>query len=141
MIGILYIKILNEGGIFIIICQICDKELKNNIALGLHVKSHNMTSKQYYDLYMKKPNEGICPVCRKETKWQSFDRGYLKHCSYKCTQNDIKVVEKRECRFIEKYGVDSYSKTKQFKTILSEKLDFYEIAKKVIKHTLSVLNK
>ena len=74
-----------------------------------------MTSKQYYDLYMKKPNEGICPVCGKETKWQSFDRGYLKHCSYKCTQNDNKVVEKRECHFIEKYGVKNPYQAEEIK--------------------------
>ncbi len=98
-----------------IICQVCNKEIKNNISLGLHVKSHDMTSKQYYDLYMKKPNEGICPVCGKETRWQSFDRGYLKHCSYKCTQNDNKVVEKREYSLMEKYGVKNPYQAEEIK--------------------------
>ena len=98
-----------------IICKICNAELNNNIALGLHVKHHNINSKEYYDRYLKKPNEGICPVCKKETKWQSLDRGYLKHCSCKCTQNDKNVIQKRENHFIEKYGVKNPYQSEEIK--------------------------
>ena len=65
-----------------------------------------MTSKQYYDLYMRKSSEeGICPVCGKETNWFSFDRGYLQHCSKKCADNSEIAKKKREKTNIEKYGV------------------------------------
>jgi len=54
---------------------------------------------------MKKPNEGICPVCNKSTSWWSLDRGYMQHCSSKCAQNNPTVIQKREQHCIDKYGV------------------------------------
>ena len=101
-------------------CLECGQDIKNNIALGLHVKKHNMTSKEYYDKYMRKSNEGICPTCKKETPWQSFDRGYLKHCSYKCTQNDPKVIKKREDHFMSKYGVKNPYQAEEVKQKIKE---------------------
>ena len=87
------------------ICLLCNAEIKNTIALGLHIKNHhNITSKQYYDMFFKKDNEGICPVCGKETKFFSFGKGYNSHCSYKCTQQDIDVRTKYEDTCLELYG-------------------------------------
>lgn len=45
-----------------IICQICKKE---TVPLGMpgHLRKHNMSTKEYYDKYLKKSNEGICYVC------------------------------------------------------------------------------
>ena len=68
------------------LCQICYKELTNTRSLGLHIRqTHNMNSKQYYDLYLKQPDEGICPNCGKATNFKSFTKGYCKHCSTKCS--------------------------------------------------------
>ena len=107
-------------------CKICSKELKNNIALGLHVKQHNLNSQQYYNLYLKKPNEGICPVCGKPTKWWSLDKGYMQHCSYKCTQNDKNVIHKRELHFIKKYGVKNPYQAQEVKDmIVAQNLERY----------------
>lgn len=43
------------------ICKICG-ELT---VLSKHIRKHNLTTKEYYDKYLKKDNEGICPVCNK----------------------------------------------------------------------------
>lgn len=78
---------------------------------------------------MKKPNEGICPVCKKETKWQSFDRGYLKHCSCICTQKDKEVIKKREDCCIQKYGVKNPYQAEEIKTkIQNTNLQKYGVA-------------
>ena len=59
-------------------CAICNKEYKN---FGVHLKSHNISPKEYYDKYLKKnENEGICPVCGKETTFISLGEGYRYHC-------------------------------------------------------------
>lgn len=87
------------------ICLECNSEIKNYIALGLHLRNyHNSNAKQYYDKFLRKENEGICPVCGKETGFQGIRLGYLKHCSYKCTQNDPAVIEKYENTCLELYG-------------------------------------
>jgi endogenous inhibitor of DNA gyrase (YacG/DUF329 family) len=70
-----------------ILCKICGKEFKNYKALGRHLITHKITSKEYYDKFLKKENEGICPVCRKETTYLDLRRGYRKFCSNKCAQS------------------------------------------------------
>ena len=46
-----------------IICKLCDRQFESLRSLGLHLShSHkNITHKEYYDLYMKKEGDGICP--------------------------------------------------------------------------------
>ena len=66
------------------ICKICG-ELT---VLSKHIRKHNLTTKEYYDKYLKKDNEGICPVCNKETKFLGIEQGYAKFCSNKCHAND-----------------------------------------------------
>ena len=70
------------------ICNICNKEFKS---ISRHIKLHNITAKEYYDRYIKKIDEGICPVCEKETPFLSFSKGYQTHCCAKCAQNDENV--------------------------------------------------
>ncbi len=43
-----------------------------------------MTLQEYYDLHLKKPDEGICPICEKPTKFTN-KKGYGKYCSQSCT--------------------------------------------------------
>ena len=69
-------------------CKICNKEFKTSADLTKHIKAHNLTSKEYYDLYHKKLFEGICPICGQSTPFLKFSKGYQKHCSAKCAQID-----------------------------------------------------
>ena len=46
-------------------CKICGKQSKR---LGQHVSMmHKISAKDYYDKYLKQLNDGICPMCGKET--------------------------------------------------------------------------
>jgi endogenous inhibitor of DNA gyrase (YacG/DUF329 family) len=65
-------------------CEICGREFKNFRALAKHLRTHKITSKEYYDRFLKKENEGICPVCGKETNFKNIRKGYYKFCSHKC---------------------------------------------------------
>lgn len=71
------------------ICKICGKESVNNNGLISHItQTHKLSSKEYYDKFFKKENEGICPVCGKETQFIKFSLGYRKTCSYSCASTN-----------------------------------------------------
>lgn len=72
----------------LIYCEICKKEINQN-ELGKftkhHLKKHhNINSKNYYDKFLKKENEGICLTCGKETRFQSIVKGYTRFCNDSC---------------------------------------------------------
>lgn len=117
-----------------IYCKCCNTQTKYVIDLfpRYHLKKvHNLTLKEYYDLYFKKENEGICTVCSNETTFLSFKFGYSINCSSECMWKNsdflIKQKEslqnydrnisknKRKNTCIEKYGVDCISKNNEIK--------------------------
>ena len=53
-------------------CEVCNREFSSLQSLGLHLSSSHkeMDRKDYYDTYLKKENDGICPVCGNPTKWK-----------------------------------------------------------------------
>ena len=78
-----------------IVCKICGKEFTSNSGFGHHVSiTHNMSTKQYYDTYIKINLDGICTVCGKETKFINVIQGYHEYCSLKCAHNDNIVKDK-----------------------------------------------
>lgn len=83
-------------------CLICNKQFKSR--LGSHIVTHKITIKEYYDKYIRQSNEGICPICGKETSFLGLTKGYSEHCSLKCKGADPKVKEKVENTCLEKYG-------------------------------------
>ena len=72
-------------------CAICGKicDIKN------HIKEHNIQSKDYYDKYIKLPDEGICKTCGLQTPYRGLIRGYPQlYCSNKCkAQNPIEKAK------------------------------------------------
>lgn len=86
------------------ICELCGKDIQNK-GFGIHLKYHHkITSKEYYDIYLRKPNEGICPVCGKETTLLGLS-GYRTYCSTKCLSNAKEIKQKRIQTNIDRYGV------------------------------------
>ena len=95
-------------------CRICQKKLKNINGLSKHIKIHNITGKNYYDLYFKNPGEEYCNECNSPTKFISLGEGYRQYCGYPCpTNNEMGIVWKQS--IIKKYGVDNISKLKNIK--------------------------
>ena len=70
-------------------CQLCDKLIGAH-AWGLHVKRiHHITVKDYYDTYIKQPNEGLCINCGKPTTFYSMTQGYAQTCSQLCQKQHV----------------------------------------------------
>lgn len=75
-------------------CKICGKELKGTF--GSHLpRSHNITSKIYYDTFYKEDGEGICLTCGKETKFIRYQEGYHKFCSMSCNNRNPNLKKER----------------------------------------------
>ena len=119
-------------------CKICGKEIKDSPkSLPTHLRSHDITSKEYYDKFIRKENEGFCTVCGKEAIFMSVNKGYSDRCrNLECSKtlkkdatkrtsllkygtespNQAKEVkEKQKQAFINKYGVDNPWKAKEVK--------------------------
>lgn len=89
-------------------CKICNRIFKTIDPIGPHLsRIHKINNKTYYDMFLKKPGEGICPICGKETIFLSLTKGYQKHCSSKCAGLDDNTLKLRRNTCLEKYGCDS----------------------------------
>lgn len=96
------------------ICRICEKEYPTLSHLSRHINIHNITKKEYYDSYLKKEGEGICPICHSFTpytdKWQN---AYKIYCSKECQRKGVPLnVEKTT---LEKYGVSNVNKLEKIR--------------------------
>ena len=71
-------------------CNICGKEVKY---IGRHIISchKDINQQDYYNKYIRKENEGICPVCKKPTTFLGITKGYRDHCSVTCSSLDPNV--------------------------------------------------
>ena len=69
-------------------CEICGKNLKSLRALEVHLRKahfgHDIPKfEEYYNNYLKSPDEGVCIVCGKPTRQRKFK--YDKCCSETCS--------------------------------------------------------
>lgn len=94
------------------ICQICNKDCQS---LGSHLKySHkDISIKNYYDRFICKADEGICPVCNKATTFRGLTKGYLKYCSSTCSNSDKTVILKKKASTKEHFGNENYRNTEK----------------------------
>lgn len=90
-----------------IICKICNMLIsKRNFKK--HLVTHNILEKDYYDIYLRKLNEGICPTCGKETTFHGLWSGYSIHCNTSCSAADPQVLKKKNNTMINTYGFVSH---------------------------------
>jgi hypothetical protein len=80
-------------------CEICGKEYKNFMSLGIHIsKGHKIKSEEYYLKYIS--SIGKCKLCGKNTTYINMSTGYRQYCSRPCLQNDpVMKVIKQETYF------------------------------------------
>lgn len=88
-------------------CRICEKECTTVRGLSFHIRSHKISPKEYYDKFLKKEGEGVCPECGKETRFRGLGKGYHIHCSYVCVGTSDKVKKKIKQTFLKNYGVEN----------------------------------
>lgn len=92
-------------------CKICNKNISEK-GFGSHLVSHKISAKDYYDKYLKQTDEGICPICGKETPFIKISKGYQKFCSVSCSQKDPEVKAKIIATRIRKYDVENFFQNK-----------------------------
>ena len=123
-------------------CEICNKTYKSRMSIMNHIiRTHHYTGQQYYDEFYKQGQEGLCENCKQPTKFLNIEDGYAKCCSIKCAMpgrakrniekygypdnfhnpkinklsHTDKTNKKRKQTMLDRYGVDSYMKTIDFK--------------------------
>lgn len=91
------------------ICAICGGEYKNFKSLSNHCRKHKITSRKYYDTFLRKENEGLCKVCGEETSF-NFKSGYRIYCSINCNNKNadtrLRRVEQCKKTMLRKYGIE-----------------------------------
>ena len=94
-------------------CSICHTPFESIQKISHHIRVHKITIQEYYDTYMKKPNEGICVVCGKKTSFRGLSEGYLECCSSKCSNNHN--IDKIKQTKLTKYGSSTYNNQDKLK--------------------------
>ena len=102
-------------------CEMCKSFLYTNInELSYHLSNkHKIKVKEYYDTYLKKPDEGFCHTCFKPTRFRTLSSGYASFCCNRCAQLNEQTQEKLKAVKLEKYGSATYNnRNKAKKTCL-----------------------
>jgi hypothetical protein len=87
-------------------CEICYSRWNNYVSLNNHISQiHKLSSKEYYDRFLKKEGEGVC-VCGKNTYFKNMNLGYCKYCSSKCSNSNLIVKSRKKQSYLTRYGVD-----------------------------------
>lgn len=98
-------------------CHICNKHIKY-ISRHLKYNHKNYNIKQYYDEFIKKDTDGICPKCGKNIPFDNRDVKYHKFCSKKCSTDNAKYVYYHDNKY-QKTRNEAYKKvSKKFKKFL-----------------------
>ena len=145
------------------ICKLCNKEFDGTRNFTGHLKLHKISSREYYDKFLKKPDDGICQVCGKSTVFFKFANGYRKTCSDECyrqlsvknwrkTMNEKynggyfsgtdEYREKRKLDCLEKYNCEYYWQAKEIKEKRKESmLERYNVEHTMQKEEFKILAK
>jgi len=94
-------------------CKICNRDCNGFVSLGTHIiRSHKISTKKYYDKFMKSLDEGFCKSCKGQTEFKTLSEGYRPTCSQSCSRKlmfseEARKKSKQTC--LERYGVENPS--------------------------------
>jgi hypothetical protein len=95
-------------------CKICGKICKNYLGVSSHTRqAHNISSKEYYDKFFKKDEEGLCKECGKETSFKDINIGYKRFCSIQCGVKSKETKIKKINTNLYKHGVKNPMQNKE----------------------------
>ena len=88
-------------------CQICNRIFNNRQGLINHInRNEKITSKDYYDKYIKIENEGKCKTCGNISSFISIVKGYRTYCTSGCIIKDKDIQAKIKKTNLERYGAE-----------------------------------
>jgi len=96
-------------------CQLCGDKFIRISELGKHLnKYHNyITTQEYYNTFIRKFDEGICPQCGKDTSFMGLEIGYTnEYCSIDCSSVSDTTKQKmiKSCLVIGEDGLNKYQR-------------------------------
>ena len=95
-------------------CKICDKICKDNKCLIQHARGkHKISSKAYYDKYLRKSGDSLCKECKSDTIYYGITKGYAGFCSNKCATNSQEYKNGRRKTNLLKYGIECVFQVKE----------------------------
>jgi len=96
------------------VCRICGKLCNSWGGLSTHIrKSHSTSSEEYYNKFLKKPEEGLCEECKIQLPFKLISRGYSKFCSSNCSNNSEITKNKSKETYFKKNGCEFPSQNKE----------------------------
>jgi hypothetical protein len=107
-------------------CNICKRGFKSVHALSIHLgPAHALTAREYFDLYLKAPDDGKCNNCGAETSYRNLSTGYLKCCSAKCnaslpenrSKNSKQATGKKQSAETIAKRISNTDQSKKFKSL------------------------
>ena len=124
-------------------CKICGADMHSNVKLSIHIrKEQDMSTKMYYDTYVKKCGDEFCVVCGKCAIYKSFVFGYSKTCCRSCSaknfRNELKNDPIRNQIFVDKVS-DNMVKIWEDRAISGEMEVIIEKATKTIRENNKTL--
>jgi hypothetical protein len=88
-------------------CLICGYETNNHQSFNSHIAhAHHIKSKDYYDMFLKKEDEGICLTCGKPTKFNNMWDGYRTFCCNSCMSSNEMIQNQKKETSNKHFGVD-----------------------------------
>lgn len=110
------------------ICILCDKRFHNNESRTNHILHyHRLSTKEYYDFFFRKEDEGKCMYCGEETKFGNMHKGYTLYCNREHEKLYLKenfnvtniaqrpdIAKKIKNNNLEKYDVENVFAAKEF---------------------------
>ena len=137
---------MNNYKIDHVICKICGYETNNRQSFNSHIAhAHHIKSKEYYDMYIKTVNEGLCIKCGKPTAFIDMWKGYRTYCCNSCMSSSKEIQERRKQTSMLHYGTEfphqsqeikDKTKNTHLKLFGAENVFASEYGKKKIKETL-----
>ena len=97
------------------ICQLCNKTIGTNGMSSHIIRTHKITTQEYYDTYIEPNTTHIC-VCGNPTKYKNLSFGYFKYCCQDCSRRDT-LIQTRE-----KYGVKNISQVPEISAKMRESI-------------------
>ena len=114
-------------------CLICGNDFNTMRALSNHIKTHGITSQQYYDKFFGK---GYCKICGKPTNFHNLTLGYYNQCSRGCANKTDSHKDSVKQTKIERYDNPTYNNPTKISEVLSSRtLEQLSMANKKSKNT------
>ena len=102
--------------------------------LMTHYTDSDSFSERLYRFQNNLDVRPVCRVCSSRVVFENRTVGYRKYCCRRCSNNDPNKKDLSRTSCLERYGVDNFSKTKEFNNIFKEK--YYTIRSKTKKTNL-----